>query len=298
MTIGCIGQGFIGKNYADDFESRGYTVVRYAKEPAYEANKDAIATCDIVFIAVPTPSTPEGFDASIVESVIDLVGEGKTAVIKSTMQPGSTERIAAHFPTRFVMHSPEFLREKTAAHDAKHPERNIVGIPHDTPEWRAKATEVLAVLPPAPYTSIVDARSAELIKYIGNCFLTTKVVFFNAMYDLAQSLGVDWEQVREAVIHDPRIGASHTAVAHESGHGGVPGRGAGGHCFIKDLAALRELYERLRPADQEGIAFLAAIEEKNTRLLIESQKDLDLLGGVYGEAHVSARRDTNDTDTR
>ncbi len=57
--IGFIGQGWIGKNYADDFEKRGFEVVRYAQEEPYIKNKEAIADCDIVFIAVPTPSTPE-----------------------------------------------------------------------------------------------------------------------------------------------------------------------------------------------------------------------------------------------
>ena len=64
--IGFIGQGFIGKNYADDFEQRNYKVVRYALEGTYAGNKDRIKECDIVFIAVPTPTTPEGFDLSIV----------------------------------------------------------------------------------------------------------------------------------------------------------------------------------------------------------------------------------------
>ena len=56
--IGFIGQGFIGKNYADDFERRGFEVIRYALEEPYRANKEKIRECDIVFIAVPTPTTP------------------------------------------------------------------------------------------------------------------------------------------------------------------------------------------------------------------------------------------------
>ena len=58
--IGFIGQGWIGKNYANDFEARGYATVRYALEEPYKANEDKIKDCDIVFIAVPTPSTPTG----------------------------------------------------------------------------------------------------------------------------------------------------------------------------------------------------------------------------------------------
>ena len=81
MTIGFIGQGFIGKNYADDFERRGFSVTRYSLEEPYRGNKEKIKECDIVFIAVPTPTTPEGFDDSILRGVLPLVKEGKTAVI-------------------------------------------------------------------------------------------------------------------------------------------------------------------------------------------------------------------------
>src|SRR3989344_2783080 len=91
--IGFIGQGFIGKNYADDFENRGYTVIRYATRPEFAKNKERIKDCDIVFIAVPTPTTPKGFNYSIVEDVLSLVGRGKAAVIKSTILPGTTERL-------------------------------------------------------------------------------------------------------------------------------------------------------------------------------------------------------------
>ena len=56
MKIGFIGQGFIGKNYANDFENRGFEVVRYALENGYHVNKNGISDCDITFVAVPTPT--------------------------------------------------------------------------------------------------------------------------------------------------------------------------------------------------------------------------------------------------
>ena len=281
MKIGFIGQGFIGKNYADDFENRGYEVIRYAQEDKYIDNKDKIKECDIVFIAVPTPTTPEGFDYSIVEGVVELVGKGNVAVIKSTMQPGSTEKIAKKHPDIFVMHSPEFLKEKTAALDAANPDRNIIGISEDNAEHQEKAKMVMEVLAKAPYNKIMDVRSAELIKYIGNCFLMTKVVFFNIMYDIAKQLDLNWEDIRQSVAADPRIGESHTKIVHESGHGGGKKRGAGGHCFIKDFAAIRELHEKILAEDKKGLDVLKAIENKNISLLKANGKDLDLLCDIY-----------------
>jgi UDPglucose 6-dehydrogenase len=276
MTIGFIGQGWIGKHYADDFVARGYKVTRYALETEYAHNREKIATSDIVFIAVPTPTTESGFDDSIVRSVIPLVGKGKIAVIKSTIIPGTTESIQNEFPNVYVLHSPEFLVEATAAFDAAHPNRNIVGIPCENDTYLKKAGDVLSVLPVAPYHAIMRARDAEFVKYAGNNYLFTKVMYMNVLYNLVSAMGGDWPKIQEALIHDPRIGRSHMEPIHKGG------RGAGGHCFIKDFEAYRRMYDEY-VSDPRGREFLRAAAELNISLLIKSGKDLELLRGVYGD---------------
>lgn len=276
MKIGCIGQGWIGKNYANDFEARGYEVVRYSLEEPYAANKDGIAACDVVFVAVPTPTTTNGFDDSAIRAVLPLIGTGAIAVIKSTILPGTTETLQIAFPNIFVVHSPEFLVETSAAHDAAHPNRNIVGIPKINALYREKAEVVLSVLPDAPYTKVMAARDAEFVKYAGNCFLFTKILYMNLLHDAVTASGSDWHSVRDALIHDPRIGTSHTEPVHKSG------RGAGGHCFIKDFEAFRAMYHA-SVQDKYGDALLASMRNKNIELLANSGKDLDLLEGVYGD---------------
>jgi len=276
MKIGFIGQGFIGKNYADDFEKRGFDVVRYSMEEPYVQNKEKVSECDIVFIAVPTPTTPDGFDDSIVRNVIKLVGKGKIAVVKSTVLPGSMEDIEKDNPEIFVLNSPEFLREATAAFDAANPERNIIGIPKETSLYREKADMVMKVLAKASYELICTSKEAEIIKYAGNCFLFTKVIFMNILHDLTTKAGGKWDVVAEALVNDSRVGESHMQPVHDSG------RGAGGHCFIKDFAAFTNLYDKL-VGDMEGKAVLRAMEAKNIELLVGTSKNLDLLRGVYGE---------------
>lgn len=287
--IGYIGQGFIGKNYADDLERRGYEVIRYALEEPYRANKDLIKECDIVFIAVPTPTTPEGFDYSIVKDALRLVGAGKTAVVKSTILPGTTAGLQREFPEIHVFHSPEFLREATAAYDAAHPDRTIIGIPVDSEENRARARRVIDVLPPAPFEMVCTSLEAELIKYAGNNWLFLKVVYVNLLYDLTQKLGANYDLVRDGLAADPRIGRSHLDPIHESGHGGKPGRGAGGHCFIKDFEAFRRVYES-EVDDPYGKKVLDAIAAKNIQLLFGSGKDIDLLQGVYGDPEIAMKK--------
>lgn len=283
MRIGFIGQGFIGKNYADDFEQRGIAVVRYALEEPYIANKDQIATCGIVFIAVPTPTTAEGFSAHIVDESIGLVGEGNVAVIKSTVLPGTTSSLQKKYPDKIVLYSPEFLSEKTAAQDAARPFSNIIGVAADDDAHRMAAQQVLAVLPQAPHTQVCTSTEAELIKYSHNLNGYFQIMLSNILYDASVALGAHWDEVETALAHDPMITNRYIKPLHQSGHpGAMPGRGAGGHCFIKDFAAFRELYQKT-VADDTGLQVLRALEEENKKLLRQSGKDVDLLEGVYGK---------------
>jgi len=275
--IGFVGQGWIGRNYADNFEDRGYKVIRYSLEASYSANKDIVGECDIVFIAVPTPTTPEGFDDQIVREAVKLVKPGKIAVIKSTVLPGTTESVQAENPGVYVLHSPEFLTEATARYDADNPAMNIIGIPADTPEYRRAGEAVLEVLPESPYHAICLAKEAELIKYVRNCFLYSKVVFMNLAYDLNQKLSGDWRAIKSALAADPMVGKMHLEPVHKSG------RGAGGHCFIKDFEAFLNLYNEKMPDDGLGNDVLISLRDKNLELLVETGKDKNLVAGVYGQ---------------
>ncbi len=279
--FGFIGQGFIGKNMADDFERRWYDIFRYSKRLDTPENRQKLSECDIVFISVPTPTTPEWFNYDILREVVRLVWIGKTAVIKSTMMPGTCEKIQALYPDRFVFHSPEFLAEKTAAYDVAHPTRNIVGYPLDKAEYRTRAQEIIDALPSAPVNIICTSREAEFIKYGSNSFLALKVIYANILYDLAQNAGSDWSVIKNGIGSDPRIGESHLDVIHASWVDEYKGRWAGGHCFIKDFAGLVE-YIKSVGLDPLGASFLSAAEEKNIDLLTKSHKDIDLLTGVYG----------------
>lgn len=273
--IGFIGQGYVGKNYADNYEARGFEVIRYSKEKSYQANKDLISDCDIVFIAVPTPTTPEGFNSSIVREVMSLVPEGKIAVIKSTVLPGTTESIQRENPEIFVLHSPEFLSESTARQDVDNPVANIIGTSLRHERYLAKAEMVMRTLPEASTKIICSARESEFIKYAHNVFFYKKVVFINLLYDLAGKIGCDWQPVRRAMASHPWIGAMHLDPVHKGG------RGAGGNCFIKDFAAFSRFYKEEMP-DQLGSKILEAIEQKNIELLVSTAKSLDLLKEIYG----------------
>lgn len=283
--IGFIGQGWIGKNYADDFERRGYKTIRYALEEPYRQNKEKIRQCKFVFIAVPTPTTPKGFDSHIVESALTNLAPGTAAIIKSTLQPSTTAQLQKKFPRLHVMHSPEFLSRATAAQDAAQPMVNIIGIPVHSPSFKKRAQTVLSLLPKAP-SKIVPAQTAELFKYVHNTTLFARSIFMNLLYDVAEKLDVNWADIKELITLDPMIAFQEPNVAKwhiEPNH--KSGRGVGGDCHIKDFETLSRLYKAL-VTDNNGQEILDAMKKKNLALLIKSKKDLHLVEGVYGKKYL------------
>jgi UDPglucose 6-dehydrogenase len=221
--IGFIGQGWIGKAYADNFEDRGFEVVRYALEKQYVKNKDKIKDCDIVFIAVWTPTTPKGFDSSVIESVLPLVGKGKTAVLKSTIVPGTTELLQKKFADIVLLYGPEFLSVASHLHDAAHPFVNLMGMPVSDAKHFNAAERVMKILPKAPYSDVCKSVEAEIFKYTHNASGYTQVILFNLMYDLAQKLGANWDVVHKAVLADPLIAKRYANPVHKSGRGAGAG---------------------------------------------------------------------------
>jgi UDPglucose 6-dehydrogenase len=152
----------------------------------------------------------------------------------------------------------------------------------DDPKRREAAERVMQVFVRAPHESICSAEEAELTKYGSNLFLFWKVIFANVFYDVASAHGADWDVIAKNIGADPRIGPSHLKPLHQMAHLGKEGRGAGGHCFIKDFDAFERHY-REKVGNPFGEKVLEALREKNLHLLVSTEKDLDLLSSVYGD---------------
>lgn len=277
MKIGFIGQGFVGKNIADDYEKRGYEVVRYSLEEEYIKNKESIKDCDLTYIAVPTPTTPAGFDYSIVADAINLVSEGSMVIIKSTLLPGTTQELQKQFPNILVMFSPEFLCEKTAAYDVANPILNIIGITSADTDTQKKAENVMATFPESEHSYVVNANSAELFKYAHNLNGYFRVILSNLLFEVGEKLSVDWAELKPMMDNDVMMSPYYNSPVHQGG------RGAGGNCFVKDMAAFRHLYENLVASDESGLSVLRSLEKKNLELLNSTGKSQDIVQGVYGK---------------
>jgi len=275
--IGFIGIGWIGSNYADNFEERGFKVIRYDIDK-YKKNKAKIKDCDIVFIAVPTPSISKRWqecvevDDNAIIDAIKATRKGQIIVIKSTIMPGTTEKMQKMFPDRYVIHSPELLTEATAKYDVANPMMNIIGT---TSKSKHVAGKVMRILPCSPFEEICDCKESEFVKYMINCWFYIKVLTMNTFYEVAKANKIDYDKLIYMMGADKRVGRTHLIAEHQGG------RGAGGHCFIKDFAGFRSLYQKTC-GNTLANQMLRAAEEYNKFLLTNSGKSKDLLEGVYG----------------
>ncbi|MFA4936951.1 MAG: hypothetical protein WC575_01470 [Patescibacteria group bacterium] len=253
-TIGIIGIGTVGGALLEYYKKQKYGVNLFDKYKKIGSIQE-INEAEVIFICVPTPFQPTiGFDSTAVEEAVQILTGNKVVVIKSTVLPGTTEKLQVKYPQHQFLMSPEFLREISAIEDTVKPERQIVGW---TKQSKAVAEQVLALLPAAPFTKIVTATAAEIIKYFGNSFLAIKVILANQMFDLCEALGVDYKQVREAVAADMRIGSSHLSIAPD-GH-----RGYSGKCLPKDVKALVSLAKSLKISFE----LLATVDKINDQLV-------------------------------
>jgi len=228
LNIGFIGTGFLGGAYAQNFKKRGFNIVQYSLEEQYIKNKDKIKNCDIVFIAVPTPTTPDGFSYSIVDDSLKLVRKDKIAIIKSTILPGTTIKLQAKYPDIVIFYSPEFLSESTSIYDADNPFSNIVGMAVRDGGHIEGAELIHKILPEAKFKLTCGSTEAEIIKYYHNVSGYVEIVLANIVYNLTKKLGADWEVIYKAIEADPSISNRYSQPVHKDG------RGAGGHCLTSE----------------------------------------------------------------
>ncbi len=209
---------------------------------------DELNKADIIFVCVPTPfvkskeglalsrHSGEGFDLSYIEDAFSKIKGEKAVVIKSTVLPGTTEKMQAKYPNLKVLFNPEFLTEITAEQDMSYPDRQIIGY---TEQSFNVAKDIMMLLPLAPFERIMPSTEAEMVKYFGNNWFSVKVAFANQMYDVCQKLGINYDTVMEGAGADKRIGPSHLVAMHK-GY-----RGYGGACLPKDIKAFIQFADSL-----------------------------------------------------
>jgi len=269
MKLGVIGQGFVGgsvyegmKNY---FETFTFDINGNCTESSLF---NLIEKSDMIFLCLPTPMRKSGeCDLSIVKnclSQVDMIVKSLDkkdfiVVIKSTIPPGTTEVLNKENLNLKIVFNPEFLTEANAVEDYKNQNRIIIG--GDRP-WTSKVKTVFEKAFPKVPIIKTSSAIAEMIKYVTNTFLATKVSFANEMYQICEGLDIDYDKVMEYSKYDERLATSHWSVPGPDGDFGY-----GGHCFPKDMSGLRYV------ANELGVktTMLDAAIEKNKE--VRTDKD-------------------------
>ena len=249
MHVGIVGIGHVGGIMAQLFPSA-------EKYDPYKnlGSQEEINECDISFVCVPTPQADDGHcDTSIVESVLEWLNT-PVIVIRSTIPVGFT-KMACEYYNKHIIFQPEYYGETYGHRFADPHNRSWVTLGGEITDCEKVANLYKTVFTAELTIHIVDSSTAELAKYMENCFYATKVIFCNQFYELAQTYGVNYDQLRETWLLDPRINRDHTFVYPDN-------RGYGGSCLPKDLAAT--IYQA-KENNVENIGFLEAIAEANDK---------------------------------
>ena len=204
----------------------------------------AVRDTELSFVCVGTPSQVNGnLDLSYIRRVCELIGqalrnkkEHHTVVIRSTILPGTMYQIVIPVLEEFsdkkagvdfgVCNNPEFLREGSAVKDFSAPPKTLIG------EMDRVSGDLLASLYAKLAAPLIrtDLETAEMVKYVDNCWHALKIGFANEIGNLSKSLSLDAHEVMKIFCQDKKLNISPAYL--------MPGFAFGGSCLPKDLRAL------------------------------------------------------------
>lgn len=277
-NIGIIGRGFVGSAVEFGFGSQtgcDWATLRiHDKDPlkSLHSLEETVNKSDFIFVSLPTPSNKDGsINVDIIFDAFNDINQvnkrdDNIFLLRSTVVPGTCEKIAEKYPKLNLVFNPEFLTERSAKFDFINQSRYIVG-------GDKKSTEKVGELFKKRFgqsISIIQTNynTSEMIKYMCNCFFATKVSFLNEMRLVADKSNVNWDLAMEGFIRDGRIGHSHLQVPGPDGK-----LGFGGSCFPKDVRAMISFGKTL------GLDMNTLNGVWETNLKVRSEKDWEKLKG-------------------
>ena len=281
QRIGIVGRGFVGSavqfgfspNVGCDAEVRVYDVDLNKSTHTLE---ETVNASDFVFLSVPTPSNRDGsINIDILDDALNNINEvsecRNVILVRSTVTPGTTQKLQMKYIDLNLLFNPEYLTERSAKFDFINQSRFIIGSGEATISkmysenladlFRDRFGESVSILE-------TNYETAEMIKYMNNCFFATKVSFMNEMYKVAEKSNVDWKQAVSGFVTDSRIGHTHLNVPGPDGKFGF-----GGSCFPKDVRAM------IKYAEEIGVDVNVLKGTWETNLQVRPEKDWEQLKG-------------------
>jgi UDPglucose 6-dehydrogenase len=241
--VALIGNGYLGQAYEKVFpEALIYDEPKelFAGQQTMEAGRQAVNACDVAIIAVPTDYTEDGrLDTSIVE---DIVGwcESETILIKSALQPGTTDKLIADTGKNIAI-SVEYIGEGNYYQppekypDPRDPKKHQLLVIGGVEPARSTAAELLwSQMSPDIRIHLVTALEAEITKMAENTYGALKVTWANVLRDICDEYGANFIQVHQAWSEDGRVDPMHTRSI-------ATNRGWLSKCYQKDVKAFANL---------------------------------------------------------
>jgi len=225
--IGIIGYGMVGKALANGFPNCPHII----SDPKYNAitiNNVCQSGAEAIFVCVPTPT--DGTEYALLKSVLTQIkdsGYSGIVAVKSTI-------LAKHLEGFDVVFNPEFLSRKTANEDFVRPVMLIFGGNLDKTKKLQDIYDRYSIVE-TEHVFHTDIKTATLVKYSFNTYYAMKVTYMNALYDVAEEVGIDYSELINIIKVNPWMGTHHFNVPGPDGK-----RGFGGPCLPKDTAALAQ----------------------------------------------------------
>jgi len=260
-----IGAGVVGTNLMKELEKHKIEFAFYDPKVSHETHRKYRKISEqeklgisarYGIICVPTNSNKDGScDISIVTNVIEEWKDKiDTYILKSTVPPGTTDKLNSIYGDKIVF-SPEYYGSTQHANTP----HNFQIVGRGKSDFCKKEVCELYKRMSTGFDKlfVTSAKTAELVKYAENTWLAMQVTFFNQFYRIANTIGVDNEQFREALLLDERISRSHSFVYEDHPY-------YESHCLDKDLPAIVRFAEDFE-GNKIDVEFLKNIIDTNNR---------------------------------
>jgi UDPglucose 6-dehydrogenase len=260
MIIGIIGLGFVGGAIYRSFKDKGINVLGYDIKKELDSFNDCLLS-DILFLCLPTQFdiSIKSYDKSIIVDVLNDLNNNKYSglvVIKSTIEPTTTDNLQSQFPLLKLFHNPEFLSAATAYEDFHNQSHIVLGKSNNTSDDDLKVLEKFYhKYYPNANISLCSSTESESMKIYLNCFYSVKIQFFNELYLLCDKTKTNYNNVLDLMLKNNWINPMHTKVP---GTDGI--LSYGGYCFPKDTNALLHF---MKSMDSPCQVLEATIIERN-----------------------------------
>lgn len=263
----CIyGLGFVGNSMYLSFKNKGMEEnINLFKFDKFKnggiGNINDGLKCDIIFMALPTlyNEITGCYDKEpIIEccEYLELNNYSGLVVLKSTVEPETTNELSFKFKNLSFVHNPEFLTARTAYEDFHSQTHIVLGKGTScTDEKINNLVQFYSKYYPDAEISLCSSLESESMKIFCNSFYAVKVQFFTELYSLTKANGSNYDTIISMMLKNNWINSMHTKVPGPDGSISY-----GGLCFPKDTNALNKYMEKYNTPNE---ILNSCIDERN-----------------------------------